>query len=90
MRVDNFVSDCGIIKRRTVAKEMAEGGHIKINGRRAKPAHDVKIGDIIEITGKHQIVIKVKKMMEGRSIPKDARPEYFEVLSKSSGADFDL
>jgi ribosomal 50S subunit-recycling heat shock protein len=90
MRVDNFISDSGIVKRRTVAKELAEGGHVSINGRRAKPAHDVKVGDIIEITGKNQIVIRVRKLIEGRSVPKDARSEYFEVLSKSSGADFDL
>jgi len=90
MRVDNFISDSGIVKRRTVAKELAEGGHITVNGRRAKPSHDVKIGDIIEITGKHQIDIRVRKLREGRSVPKDARAEYFEVLSKSSGADFDL
>jgi len=90
MRVDNFISDSGIVKRRTVAKELAEGGHITVNGRRAKPSHDVKIGDIIEITGKHQIVIRVRKLNEGRSVSKDARAEYFEVLSKSSSAEFDL
>lgn len=89
MRVDNFISDCGIIKRRTIAKELAEGGHVTVNGRRAKPAHEVKVGDVIEITGKHHIVIRVKKLIEGRSVPKDARAEYFEVLDKSA-ADFDL
>ncbi len=89
MRVDNFISDCGIIKRRTVAKELAEGGHVSINGRRAKPSHPVKVGDIIEITGKNQIVIRVIKLLEGRSVSKDARAEYFEVVSKSAGG-FDL
>lgn len=90
MRLDNFISDCGLIKRRTVAKELAEGGHVSINGRKVKPAHEVKVDDVIEITAKHHIVIRVKKLMTGRSVPKDARAEYFEVLSKSSTADFDL
>ncbi len=90
MRLDNFVSDTGIVKRRTVAKELADGGHIKINGRRAKPSHIVKIGDIIEITGKQQVVIKVRKIPEGRSVSRESRSEYFEVLSKTPIADLDL
>lgn len=90
MRIDNFISDLGIIKRRTIAKELAEGGHIKINGQRVKPGHKVKVGDMIEITGKSQLVIKVLKVSEGKSISKEARPDYFEVLSKSGPAEFDL
>jgi len=91
MRLDNFVSDLGIIKRRTVAKEMADGGRIKVNGKRAKPAQKVKIGDEIEITGKQHIKIKVLKIPSGKSVPKDARPEYFETLLKhSSSSEFEI
>jgi ribosomal 50S subunit-recycling heat shock protein len=89
MRIDNFVSDLGIIKRRTIAKEMAEGGHIKINDQRAKPAHKVKVGDVIEITGKTHLVIKVLKMPEGKSISRDSRAEYYDVISKSGSGEFD-
>jgi ribosomal 50S subunit-recycling heat shock protein len=90
MRIDNFISDLGIIKRRTVAKELAEGGHIKINSARAKPGHKVKVGDIIEITGKSSLTIKVLKVPEGKSISRDARADYFEILSRSGPAEFDL
>lgn len=89
MRIDNFVSDLGIIKRRTIAKEMAEGGHIKINDQRVKPGHKVKVGDVIQITGKAYLVIKVLKMPEGKSISKDARAEYYDIISKSGSGDFD-
>ncbi len=90
MRVDNFISDLGIIKRRTIAKELAEGGHIKINDVRAKAGHKVKPGDLIEITGKAHVVIRVLKIPEGKSVSRDARTEYFEVVSKTSAAEFDL
>jgi ribosomal 50S subunit-recycling heat shock protein len=91
MRLDNFLSDLGIIKRRTIAKELADGGHVKVNDNRAKPAHKVKIGDVIEITGKHHIKVRVLKIPSGKSVPKPARPDYFEVLLKeSASADFEL
>lgn len=90
MRVDNFVSDLGLIKRRTVAKEMADGGHIKINERRAKPGHRVKIGDVIEITGKYQVKIEVLKIPAGRSVPKESRPDYYKTLPTKPGRDFDF
>ena len=82
MRIDNYLSDLGIIKRRTIAKELADGGHIKLNGRRAKPAHQVKENDLIEITGKRQISLKVIAI-PSRSVPKDKRDQFFQLIENS-------
>lgn len=91
MRVDNYVSDLGIVKRRTVVKELADGGHVRVNDQRAKPAHAVKVGDIIEITGKFHIKVKVLKIPAGKSIPRADRAEYFEILYREpSTAEFEL
>jgi len=84
MRLDNFISDVGLIKRRTIAKELADGGHVKVNDKRAKPGQRIKVGDIIEITGKQRIKVRVIKELTGRSVSKDARSEFFEVLSQAS------
>ena len=81
MRLDNFISDVGIIKRRTIAKQLADGGHVKVNDRRAKPGQKVKVGDSIEITGKTHIKVRILKELAGRSVPKDAREDYFEILN---------
>ncbi|MEE9443293.1 MAG: S4 domain-containing protein [candidate division Zixibacteria bacterium] len=89
MRIDNYISDLGIIKRRTIAKEMADAGHIKLNGRRAKPGHKVKPGDIIEITGKRNLKMNILKVPEGKSVPKERRQEYFEIIEESQPK-FDL
>ncbi len=89
MRLDNFVSDLGIVKRRTAAKELADGGRIKVNDRKAKPAHKVKIGDIIEITGRQHIKIRVKNI-PSKSVPRESRPEYFEVLIKERADDIGI
>ena len=61
MRLDKFLKISRIIKRRTVAAEAADNGRITINGKVAKPSHEVKTGDILEIkfgdkTSKFKIV----------------------------------
>ncbi|MBF1361376.1 MAG: RNA-binding S4 domain-containing protein, partial [Mogibacterium diversum] len=37
MRVDKFLKNSRIIKRRTVAKEACEQGRVEVNGKIAKP-----------------------------------------------------
>lgn len=49
MRLDKFLKVSRLIKRRTVAKEFAENEKVTVNGRVAKPANDVKQGDIVTI-----------------------------------------
>ncbi|NLT94975.1 MAG: RNA-binding S4 domain-containing protein [Clostridia bacterium] len=49
MRLDKFLKVSRIIKRRTLAKEVCDGGRVKINGNIAKAGSTVKVGDILEI-----------------------------------------
>ena len=49
MRIDKFLKISRLVKRRTVAKEMADQGRIQVNGRVVKSSYDVKIDDIIEV-----------------------------------------
>lgn len=49
MRLDKFLKISRVIKRRTVANDAADNGRVSINGKIAKPSHEVKVGDIIEI-----------------------------------------
>ncbi|KJS85675.1 MAG: hypothetical protein JM58_08030 [Peptococcaceae bacterium BICA1-8] len=49
MRLDKFLKVSRIIKRRTLAKEVCDGGRIKINGNVAKASSTVKQDDILEI-----------------------------------------
>ncbi|MBC9784196.1 RNA-binding S4 domain-containing protein [Heliobacterium chlorum] len=45
MRLDKFLKVSRIIKRRTVAKEVCEGGRVTVNGRPAKAGTEVQPGD---------------------------------------------
>lgn len=49
MRLDKWLKVSRLIKRRTVAQEACDGGHVSLNGREAKPSTDVKVGDTVEI-----------------------------------------
>ena len=51
MRLDKFLKVSRLIKRRTVANLISEKGRILVNGITAKPAKQLKVGDIIEIIG---------------------------------------
>ena len=49
MRIDKFLKNSRLIKRRSLANETCDQGRVKINGKVAKPGSEIKIGDIIEI-----------------------------------------
>ncbi len=50
MRLDKFLKVARVIKRRTIANEVADKGRVCVNGKTVKPSYEVKLGDIIEIT----------------------------------------
>lgn len=49
MRIDKFLKVSRILKRRTVAQEAAKAGKVLVNGKEAKPAHRLSVGDVVEI-----------------------------------------
>ena len=79
MRIDDFLSTVGIVKRRTVAKQMGASGLIEVNGRKVKPAYDVKIQDVICIKGNHSIKIEILAIPVG-SVPKHNRENFYKEL----------
>lgn len=49
MRIDKFLKVSRILKRRTLAQEACDKGKVTVNGKEVKPAHQIKVGDIVEI-----------------------------------------
>lgn len=65
MRLDKFLKVSRIIKRRTLAKEVAEAERIYVNDRLAKPSKELKIGDTITIEfGSKSTTIRVVSLDE--------------------------
>ena len=80
MRLDKYLKVSRIIKRRTVAKEAGDGGRVSINGRPAKPAAEVKEGDILELRfGDRLSRYRVLKVTD-RALKADASDMY-EILT---------
>ena len=84
MRLDLVLKLSGLIKRRTIAKELADRGRILINERTAKPSSEVKEGDILELhLGNRVLIVEIN--FEERF--KREFPVYKEVLTKKVNVD---
>ncbi|HFI0236155.1 TPA: RNA-binding S4 domain-containing protein [Streptococcus suis] len=82
MRLDKYLKVSRIIKRRTVAKEVADKGRIKINGILAKSSTDVKLEDQIEIRfGNKILTVKVLEMKD--STKKEDALKMYEIISET-------
>lgn len=67
MRIDKFLKNSRIIKRRTVAKEACDSERILINGRVAKAGSEVEVGDIVEIKfGTNTLKIEVLSTIDSQ------------------------
>ena len=65
MRLDKYLKVSRIIKRRPIAKEVADKGRIKVNGILAKSSTDLKINDEIEIRfGNKILLVRVLEMKD--------------------------
>lgn len=79
MRVDKFLKNARLIKRRTVGKAAADGGRISVNGKAAKPGTKLKVGDIVTIAyGDGEQKIEVLKLLE--HVNKDSAQDMYREL----------
>ena len=79
MRLDKYLKVSRVIKRRTLANEVADAGRVLVNGKPAKASYTVKIGDIIEVTfGNRPVKLRVLSDVEQKG--KDVAREMFEVI----------
>ena len=83
MRLDKYLKFSRLIKRRTLANEVADAGRVLVNGKPAKASYAVKVGDTIEITfGNRPVTVRVLAVEEPKG--KDVARELFEVVSQPS------
>ncbi|MFO7881433.1 MAG: S4 domain-containing protein [Kosmotogaceae bacterium] len=60
MRLDKFLKDNRIIKRRVIAKRAIENGYVLRNGKRTKAGIDISPNDVITVNfSNRQLKIKV-------------------------------
>lgn len=81
MRVDKYLKVARILKRRTIAKELADQERIEVNGRKAKPSTELTLGDEVCVRfGNRELTIRVLDMPKQAS--KSDASLLFEVIDE--------
>jgi len=80
MRLDKFLKNSRLIKRRTIAKEACDHGRIQVNDVVAKAGTQVKAGDVISIRlGEKVLSAKVTLLLE--HVTKDDAEKMYEIIN---------
>ncbi|BBE32007.1 hypothetical protein OSSY52_21480 [Tepiditoga spiralis] len=62
MRLDKFLMNSKIVKRRVLAHDLCEGGKVKKNEKILKPSYKLKENDLITIELANRVItIKIKE-----------------------------
>ena len=81
MRIDKFLKNSRLIKRRTIAKEMCEQGRMQISGKPAKPNSKIGTGDIIGIRfGSVELIIRVVAIHD--TVKKEDADSMYELIER--------
>ncbi|MBQ9937221.1 MAG: RNA-binding S4 domain-containing protein [Oscillospiraceae bacterium] len=79
MRIDKFLKNARIIKRRTVANEACNNQRIVVNGKQVKASYQVKINDIIEVYFGNRI-LKVKVLSVNEHASKETAADQYQII----------
>lgn len=81
MRLDKFLKVSRLIKRRTLAKEVAEQGRIMINGKVAKASSSVKVGDELSIRfGQKVVTARIEDVRD--NVRKEEASKMYTILKE--------
>ena len=80
MRVDLYLKNTGLVPRRSLAKEACEAGLVMVNGKPAKPATEVRVGDRLELRVGMRVAEYEVLGVPARPVAKAAREQYVKCL----------
>ncbi|MCO7176935.1 RNA-binding S4 domain-containing protein [Sporolactobacillus kofuensis] len=81
MRLDKYLKISRLIKRRTVAKELADQGRVDINGQPGKASATVAVGDVLTLHfGQKPMTVRVLQLKE--VVKKEEATSLYEVVSE--------
>lgn len=81
MRLDKFLKVSRLIKRRPLAKQIADQGRIKLNGNIAKASTNVNVDDELEIRyGQRRLTVKIRTLKE--HVKKEEATELYQILKE--------
>ena len=79
VRIDKWLWAARFFKTRSLAQQAVEGGKVKLNGERTKPAKELKVGDELSIhIGAYEWLVRVAQLSDKRGSATVARTLYEE------------
>jgi ribosome-associated heat shock protein Hsp15 len=85
VRVDKWLWAARFFKTRSAAQQAIDGGRIKLNGERVKPAKTVSIGDRLSIhIGMYEWLVTVRALSDKRGPATEARELYEEDVESAA------
>lgn len=79
LRLDKWLWAARLFKTRPLAVKAISGGHVEVNGHRAKPARLVKVGDEVSIRkGPYTYEVTIAGLSDKRGPPARARELFIE------------
>ncbi len=86
VRIDKWLWAARFFKTRSAATEAVAGGHVRVNGARAKPSREVAVGDRIEVRRSAQgWTVDIRALADRRG-PATAAAALYEETPESSAA----
>ena len=77
MRVDNFLRQSRLVKRRTIAKELCEEGAVTMNGRPVRAGKEIAPGDRLALRlWNRRVEIEIERLPEKGMSAVEARTLY--------------
>lgn len=79
VRLDKWLWAARFFKTRSLAAQAVDGGRVRVNGARAKPAREVKVGDTLAIqVGEQEWLVEVRGLATHRGPAPVAQALYAE------------
>jgi ribosome-associated heat shock protein Hsp15 len=84
VRIDKWLWAARFFKTRSAATDAVAGGHVKVDGERAKPSREVAVGDRLEIRRNQQRWTVDVRALADRRGPAAAARELYEETPESA------
>jgi ribosomal 50S subunit-recycling heat shock protein len=81
VRLDKFLKDSRLVKRRVVAQEMIEVGAVRLNGRQCRSSALVRVDDVVEVAYPTRI-LTVKVLVDDEKVIRRKGIVSYELLEE--------
>ena len=81
MRLDQYLRASRLVLRRTLAQELCDAGAVTVNGAPAKPAREVRVGDLLTLRRRdRQLTVRVLEVPATKQVSKNQAGALYEIV----------